>query len=137
MITFAAFSRVVNGADIANSVTINTACSSSLYALEIACKALSSGECGSAVVGGSNLILTVDQHMNTAKLGVLSPTNQSRPFDESANGYGRAEGVGAIYLKPLSAAIRDGSPIRALIRSTASSRFVQLVIMDSIYRTDY
>lgn len=75
--------------------------------------------------------------MNTAKLGVLSPINQFRPFDESANGYGRAEGVGAIYLKPLSAAIRDGSPIRAFIRSTASSRFVQLVIMDSIYRTDY
>ncbi|EMR63202.1 putative polyketide protein [Eutypa lata UCREL1] len=66
-------------------------------------------------------IFPCNQHMNTAKLGVLSPTNQSRPFDESANGYGRAEGVGAIYLKPLSAAIRDGSPIRALIRSTASS----------------
>lgn len=60
MITFAAFSRVVSGADIANSVTINTACSSLLYALDIACKALLFGECGSAIVGGSNLIFTVD-----------------------------------------------------------------------------
>ncbi|KAI1780980.1 putative polyketide synthase [Hypoxylon cercidicola] len=103
------------------SLTVNTACSSSLYAVDLACKSLCSGECESAIVGGTNLILTVDQHMSTAKLGVLSPTNQSRTFDESANGYGRAEGIGALYLKPFRAAVRDGCPIRALIRSTAST----------------
>ncbi|RYP74755.1 hypothetical protein DL771_002819 [Monosporascus sp. 5C6A] len=102
------------------SLTVNTACSSSLYALDIACKAIHSGECDGAIIGGTNLILTVDQQMNTARLGVLSPTNQCHTFDETADGYGRAEGVGAFYIKPLSAAVRDGDPIRAIIRSTAT-----------------
>ncbi|KAL8716996.1 MAG: hypothetical protein Q9225_005722 [Loekoesia sp. 1 TL-2023] len=72
-----------------------------------------------ALVGGSNLILTIDQHMNTAKLGVLSPTSQCHTFDESADGYARAEGVGALYIKSLGTALKDGDPIRAVIRSTA------------------
>lgn len=82
---------------------------------------MASGECDGAIVGGVNIILTVDQHMNTAKMGVLSPTNQSHTFDEAADGYGRAEGVGALYLKPLSAAIQNGDPIRAVIRGTATT----------------
>ncbi|KAI1502975.1 putative polyketide synthase [Biscogniauxia marginata] len=84
------------------SLTVNTACSSSLYTLDLACKAINSGECDSAIVGGTNLILT------------------SHTFDESADGYARAEGVGALYLRPLSAALKAGDPIRAVIRSTAT-----------------
>lgn len=106
------------------SLTVNTACSSSLYALDLACKAISTGECDSAIVGGTNIIMTVDQHMNTAKLGVLSPSSRSRPFDQAADGYGRAEGVGALYLMPLSLAIREGKPVRAVIRATATGRYV-------------
>jgi len=100
----------------------NTACSSSLYALHGACNALRNNECEAAIVGGVNLILTVDQQMNTAKLGVLSPTSECHTFDASADGYGRADGVGAIYLKRLSDAIRDGDPIRAIIRSSATNQ---------------
>ena len=103
------------------SAVINTACSSSLYALHAACSAIRNHDCEGVIVGGSNLILTVDQHMNTAKLGVLSPTSQCHTFDESADGYARAEGVGALYLKPLSAAYRDGDPVRAIIRSSATN----------------
>uniref|UniRef100_A0A8H7K7F4 Carrier domain-containing protein n=1 Tax=Bionectria ochroleuca TaxID=29856 RepID=A0A8H7K7F4_BIOOC len=103
------------------STMLNTACSSSLYALDLACKAISSGECEGAIVGGTNLMMTVDQQMNTAKMGVLSPNSQSRPFDNSADGYARGEGIGALYLKPLSAALRDGDPVRSIIRSTVSS----------------
>ena len=66
-----------------------------------------------------NLILTVDQHMNTAKLGVLSPTSFCHTFDARADGYGRGEGAGALYLKRLSDAVRDGDVIRAAIRSSA------------------
>ena len=65
------------------------------------------------------MILTVDQHMTTAKLGVLSATSTCHTFDVSADGYGRAEGVGALYLKRLSDAIRDGDVIRGAIRSSA------------------
>nr|ART35027.1 polyketide synthase [Fusarium verticillioides] len=103
------------------SIVVNTACSSSVYALHNACSALRTHECSAAVVGGSNLILTVDQHMNTAKLGVLSPTSTCHTFNSYANGYGRAEGVGAIYLKRLSDAVRDGDPIRGVIRSSATN----------------
>ncbi|KAH7311404.1 hypothetical protein B0I35DRAFT_357003 [Stachybotrys elegans] len=101
------------------SFTINTACSSSVYAMHNACHALRARDCEAAIVGGVNLIITVDQHMNTAKLGILSPTSTCHTFDASADGYGRAEGAGALYLKRLSDAIRDGDPIRGVIRSTA------------------
>ncbi|KAE8156902.1 KR domain-containing protein [Aspergillus tamarii] len=103
------------------SIVVNTACSSSVYAIHNACNALRTKECSAAVVGGVNLILTVDQHMNTAKLGVLSPTSTCHTFNEYANGYGRAEGVGAVYLKRLSDAVRDGNPIRGVIRSSATN----------------
>ncbi|RYO91715.1 hypothetical protein DL762_002044 [Monosporascus cannonballus] len=101
------------------SFTINTACSSSVYAIHNACHALRARDCDAAIAGGVNLIITVDQHMNTAKLGILSPTSTCHTFDASADGYGRAEGAGALYLKRLSDAIRDDDPIRAVIRSTA------------------
>lgn len=101
------------------SITVNTACSSSVYAMHNACNALRNYECVGAVVGGTNLVLTVDQHMNTGKLGVLSPSSTCHTFDERANGYGRADGVGAVYLKRLSDAVRDGDPIRGILRSSA------------------
>ncbi|KAI2609240.1 hypothetical protein GGR54DRAFT_643554 [Hypoxylon sp. NC1633] len=101
------------------SFTINTACSSSIYALHNACLALRAGDCAAAIVGGVNLILSVDQHMNTAKLGILSPTSTCHTFDASADGYGRAEGVGALYVKRLRDAVRDGNPIRGVVRSSA------------------
>ncbi|KAJ5204653.1 polyketide synthase [Penicillium cinerascens] len=101
------------------SFTINTACSSSVYAIHNACLALRARDCDAAITGGVNLVLIVDQHMNTAKLGVLSPTSECHTFDQSADGYGRAEGVGALYLKRLSDAMRDGDVIRGVIRSSA------------------
>ena len=101
------------------SIVCNTACSSSVYALHNACNALRNKEAEGAIVGGVNLIITVDQHMNTAKLGVLSPTSTCHTFDESADGYGRADAVGAVYLKRLADAVRDGDPIRGVIRSSA------------------
>ncbi|KAI1424314.1 KR domain-containing protein [Xylaria sp. FL1777] len=103
------------------SIMCNTACSSSVYALHNACNALRNREAEGAIVGGVNLIITVDQHMNTAKLGVLSPTSTCHTFDASADGYGRADAVGAVYLKRLSDAIRDGDPVRGVIRSSATN----------------
>lgn len=83
-------------------------------------------------------MLTVDQQMNTAKMGVLSPNSQSRPFDDAADGYGRGEGIGALYLKSLSAALRDGDPIRSVIRATATSQCVITLFrqcLDIVLRT--
>lgn len=57
--------------------------------------------------------------MGTMKGGVLSPTSTCHTFDTSADGYGRAEGVNAIYIKRLSSALKHGNRIRSIIRGTA------------------
>lgn len=57
--------------------------------------------------------------MGTDKMGVLSPTSTCHTFDASADGYGRGEGIGVMYLKRLSDAIRDKDPIRSVIRGSA------------------
>ncbi|KAL4942703.1 hypothetical protein BDV06DRAFT_235237 [Aspergillus oleicola] len=101
------------------SLVIDTACSSSLYCLHTACSALQNHECDAAIVAGANLIQSAEQHIATAKLGVLSPTSTCHTFDSSADGYGRADGVGALYVKRLKDALRDGDPIRSVVRSSA------------------
>ncbi|CRG92461.1 Nonribosomal peptide synthetase 14 [Talaromyces islandicus] len=101
------------------SLVIDTACSSSLYCLHMACVALEAGECEGAIVAGANLVQTPEQHLATMKAGVLSPTSTCHTFSDTADGYGRADGVGALYVKKLGAALRDGDPIRSIIRASA------------------
>ena len=87
----------------------------------MACQALYNGDCSSAVVGGTNMILSPTMTISMTEQGVLSPTGSCNTFDESADGYSRGEAVNAIYIKTLSDAIRDGDPIRAIIRSTSTN----------------
>lgn len=101
------------------SHVIDTACSSSLYALHSACLALDAGDCDAAVVAAANLIQSPEQQMVAVKAGVLSPDAMCHTFDEKANGYARAEGVSAVYLKRLGDALKDRDPIRSVIRGTA------------------
>lgn len=101
------------------SVVVDTACSSSIYALHLACQALRNGECQSAIVAAVNLVQSIPNHLATLKSGVLSATSTCHSFDTSADGYGRADGVNAIHIKRLSAALRDGDRIRAVIRGSA------------------
>jgi acyl transferase domain-containing protein len=102
-------------------MTIRTGCSSSLVALHEACQALYNGDCSSALVAGANLILTPTMTMAMTEQGVLSPDGISKSFDAVADGYGRGEGINAVFIKPLSDAIRDCDPIRAVIRATATN----------------
>ena len=102
----------------AYSMTIRTACSSSLTGLHEACQALYNGDCTSAIVGGTNIIMTPRMTIAMTEQGVISPTGSCKSFDASADGYARGEAVSALYIKKLSDAIRDGDPIRAVIRST-------------------
>ncbi|OTA63674.1 polyketide synthase [Hypoxylon sp. EC38] len=101
------------------SVALDTACSSSMYALHFACLALDAHDCDAAVVASANLIQSAEQQLIAVKAGILSPDSTCHTFDESANGYGRADGVSSLYLKRLSDAQRDGDPIRCIIRGTA------------------
>ncbi|KAJ5653747.1 hypothetical protein N7490_000750, partial [Penicillium lividum] len=100
------------------SVTYRTACSSSMVALHEACQAIYSGECASAVVAGSNIILTPTMTMSISDNMILSPDGLCKTFDATADGYGRGEAVNAIFIKPLAEAMRQGDPIRSVIRST-------------------
>lgn len=54
-------------------------------------------------------------------LELLSPEGSCKTFDAAADGFARAEGISAVYIKSLEDAIRDGNPIRAVIRGTATN----------------
>ena len=85
----------------------------------MACAALDAGECDGAIAAGANLIQSPEQHLGTMKAGVLSATSTCHTFDSTADGYGRADGIGAVYLKKLSKALEDNDPIRGIIRGSA------------------
>ena len=53
--------------------------------------------------------------------GVLSPDGSCKTFDVAADGYARGEAINVVYIKRLSDALRDGNPIRAIIRATSSN----------------
>ncbi|PIA96147.1 Nonribosomal peptide synthetase 14 [Cercospora beticola] len=103
------------------SMTIKTACSSTGTALHLACQAIAQNECTAAIVAGVNLILTPTLSLAMTDQGGLSADASCKTFDASANGYARAEAASAIYIKKWDAAMRDGDPIRAVIRNTASN----------------
>ncbi|PLN77506.1 fatty acid synthase S-acetyltransferase [Aspergillus taichungensis] len=100
------------------SITLDTACSSSLSALHLACQSIWAGESEGALAGGVNAILRPESTIMLSKSGFLSPDGTCKPFDASANGYVRSEGVGIVYLKPLSTAIQDKDRIYACIRGS-------------------
>ncbi|KXT12059.1 hypothetical protein AC579_4694 [Pseudocercospora musae] len=100
------------------SMTIDTACSSSLVALHNAVQTLRSRDSGVAVVCGSNLILGPECFIIESTVKMLSPDGLSRMWDKDANGYARGEGLAALVLKPLSAALEANDHIECIIRET-------------------
>ena len=98
--------------------TVDTACSSGLTALHLACQSLRSHESKQAIVGGSHVNLLPDALIAKSNIRLLSSDGRSFAFDDRSNGYGPGEGTGVLILKPLDDAIRDGDPVRAVIRNT-------------------
>ncbi|EEP93157.1 type I polyketide synthase [Yersinia kristensenii] len=101
------------------SVTLDTACSTSLVAVHHACQCIWHQECDSAISGGVSLNINPAMAIMLSKGNFLSPDGECRSFDESANGYVRGEGVAVVYLKTLSKAITDDNKIYGLIRGSA------------------
>jgi acyl transferase domain-containing protein len=102
------------------SLTIDAAQSSALVAVHMACESLRQEECTLALAGGVNLILAEDSmDAAAAQFGGLSPDGRCYTFDARANGFIRGEGGGAVLLKPLAAALRDGDPVYCVIRGSA------------------
>ncbi|MFF7361886.1 beta-ketoacyl synthase N-terminal-like domain-containing protein [Streptomyces sp. NPDC008125] len=100
------------------TMAIDTACSSSLVAVHTAARALVAGDCDVAVAGGVNLVLAPRSTAEIARTEALSPDGRCRPFDARANGFVRGEGCGAVVLKRLSDARKDGDRILAVIEGT-------------------
>ncbi|KAF2167650.1 hypothetical protein M409DRAFT_65790 [Zasmidium cellare ATCC 36951] len=103
------------------SVAVDAACSSSSYALHLACKSIRSRECNAAFVGGASLIVSPNMWVLLDTMGALSPDGKSFSYDRKANGFGRGEGGACLVVKRLSDAIAANDPIRAVIRNTASN----------------
>ncbi|KAK1473062.1 polyketide synthase [Colletotrichum cuscutae] len=103
------------------SMLVKTGCSSSMVALHLAAEAAKNGTCKSAMALGCNLITSVITSIVFTETGVLSPSGKCKTFDLLADGYGRGEAVNAVYVKRLSDALRDGNPVRAILRASGTN----------------
>lgn len=104
------------------SEVLDTACSSSLVAINRACKAIQTGECTMALAGGVNIMTGINNFLDLAKAGFLSPTGQCKPFDQAADGYCRSEGGGLVVLKLLDQALADSDQILGVISGIATNQ---------------
>ncbi|MEU0953273.1 type I polyketide synthase [Streptomyces niveus] len=100
-------------------LTVQTACSTSLVAVHLACQSLLLGECDTAVAGGVTVRVPSLAGYLHQDQGILSPDGRCRPFDAAARGTVFGSGAGAVVLRPLSAALRDRDTVYAVIRGTA------------------
>ena len=101
------------------STAIDAACASSLVAIHHGRQAIVLGETKLAIVGGVNALCGPGLSRVLDKAGVMSPEGSCQSFDDSAHGYGRGEGVGAVILKNLKDAIADDDRILAVLKGTA------------------
>ncbi|MCQ1582366.1 type I polyketide synthase, partial [Streptomyces parvus] len=101
------------------SMPVDTMCSSSLTALHEACEHLLHGDCELAVAGGVNLYLHPSSYVNLCNLQMLTDGDECRSFGAGGNGFVPGEGVGALVLKRLEDAERDGDHIHAVILGTS------------------
>ncbi|MFE5891637.1 beta-ketoacyl synthase N-terminal-like domain-containing protein [Streptomyces sp. NPDC056462] len=101
------------------SMTVQTACSTSLTAVHLAVQALLLGECDTALAGGVAVGSVRKQGYVHYQGGIFSPDGRCRPFDEKAAGTVPGSGVGVLVLRRLEDALADGDPVRAVIRGTA------------------
>src|SRR5258708_880268 len=103
-------------------MTIDTACSGSLVSVDVACQYLQARQADGVIVAACNLYLSPDHNMDMGAMrGASSATGKCHTFDAKADGYCKGEAVNAVYLKRLDDALRDGDPIRAVIRGTATN----------------
>jgi len=100
------------------AMAVDTACSSALVGVHLACQSLRSGDCDLALAGGVNALLTPDQFITAAKARMLSADGRCKTFDARADGYGRGEGCGVVVLRRLSDAVSRGDRILAVIRAS-------------------
>lgn len=103
------------------SMAIDTACSSSMVAVHLAVESLRRGESRVAFACGANLIMAPIVFKAGSRLNMFSPDGRSKMFDNSADGYGRGEGIAVLCLKRLDLAIEDGDVVECVIRHSGTN----------------
>ena len=101
------------------AVNVQTACSTSLVAVALACDALRAGHCDAAIAGGVSITFPQRRRDRFQEGGIRSGDGRCRPFDAAASGTVFSDGAGAVVLKRLDDARRDGDRIHAVIRGWA------------------
>jgi naphtho-gamma-pyrone polyketide synthase len=109
------------------SVSVDTACSSSLAAIHVACNSLWRNDCDSAVAGGVNILTNPDNHAGLDRGHFLSRTGNCNTFDDGADGYCRADGIGSVVLKRLEDAYADNDPIYGVIGGAYTNHSAEAV----------
>ena len=104
------------------SFTLDSACSTSLVAVHLACQSLRAGESDFALAGGVSVMLSPELMVAMSKVGFMSPDGRCKSFDARADGFGRGEGCGIVALKRLSDAIASGDRVIAVIRGSAMNQ---------------
>jgi acyl transferase domain-containing protein/NAD(P)-dependent dehydrogenase (short-subunit alcohol dehydrogenase family) len=113
--------RIASRLDLGGSnAVVDAACASSLAALHMAVMELESGRSDMVIAGGMDTFNDIFMYMCFSKTPALSPTGHSRPFDAEGDGTSIGEGLGAIILKRLSDAERDGDRIYAVLKGVGS-----------------
>ncbi|WP_280373668.1 polyketide synthase [Nocardia abscessus] len=101
------------------SLVLDSACSSSLAAVDLAVRLLADGTVPFVIVGGVNLVLLEHTSDYLAEGGFLSPGGRSAPFDVTADGYTRGDGCAVVILQRSADAVREGNRVYAEIAGTA------------------
>jgi phthiocerol/phenolphthiocerol synthesis type-I polyketide synthase D len=101
------------------AMAVDSACSSSLVTIHLACQSLRLRESDVALAGGVSLILRPETQIAMSKWGMLSPRGRCHSFDAGADGFVRGEGAGVVVLKRLTDAVRDGDRVLAVVRGSA------------------
>ncbi|WP_455753569.1 SDR family NAD(P)-dependent oxidoreductase [Streptomyces erythrochromogenes] len=114
--------RVANRLDLGGAnCTVDAACASSLAALDLACRQLRDGDSDMVLCGGADVHNGINDYLMFASVHALSPGGRCRPFDAAADGIALGEGVGAVVLKRLADAERDGDRVYAVVKAVGAA----------------